>query len=123
MEDFCRKEPCGFRPGNVGGSWKNVGRFCQFREMLADFVRFSKNVLADCDPFGRILANFPTMFSKFEFRPAQCHLVVRSWCRYWSVCTRGGGRGNNSAKLRVMRGTGGGGGANLAAPYDGQRLM
>ena len=87
---------------------------------MADFARFSKNVLEDCGPFRQILTNFPKIFSKFEFRPAQCHLVVRSWCRYWSACTRGGGKGNNNAKLRVLRGTPGGG-INLAVPYDGQR--
>ncbi len=42
--------------------------------MLADFVNFeecwqilSGNVLADCAPFGQILANFPTIFPNLNF--------------------------------------------------------
>ena len=68
-------------------------------QILANFPRFPPQISADAVPFGGA-----------ELLPIY----------NWSVCTRGGGRGNNSAKLRGMRG---GGVAILAVPYDGQRLV
>ena len=98
---------------------ENVGRFCQ--KMLPDFARGFQILQENVGGLWPIWPDFGKLFQFFsQFRPARCHSVVQSCCKYWSVCTRGGGRGNNSAKLCGTQGTQG---AMLAAPYDGQRLV